>query len=271
MSIDRARYRTVVLFGKEHSHSVAEPERFTSILNALATIIEPACPDLRVRGRIEGFRAKNVAPREAAWAASSAARWRNSLALGRFVAFEMFGPRWSNHEMPLVYASACKIWGYGPDGYTERTRHGAENSVTVAIAHDVDTSQGKWVDQCAQSLGGLTEAFYGFAEGMVPWGRPLTPGSGTYTYTIDMRWHDIPGGPYRRGKYSMDEFAAGVYWGNLWSQAHFRVKPSDLSPDQVDTVSQIGDAVYVRFRKDPEQDSQLRAQLEAMFNLVPSE
>ena len=264
-----ATYRTVVLFGKEDRSSVREPDRFARLAREIAASLSLDRVRLRHRGYIAGSRAENVAPRAGVWSESALQSWLRALANGRFTKLELFGPDWAKGKLPAVYGSLTKLWS-GPFGDDERTRHGAENSITLAVPEHLIHGDPQWVDNRILRLAGLSDAFYGFAEMSVGWDRPVRLGASSRTYLMDMRWHDIPGSRYRRGKYLMDDYAAGIYWANLLRPDHLTVPLSNLPTDAVAHAENLGETLYVRFSEDPHEDDQLHARLSSLFNVVPT-
>jgi hypothetical protein len=265
-------YSTIVLFGKEDQAGVASPDRFERLVDALGAALRVAGCPLKCRGLIEGERGRNLAPRKGDLGGKTIAAWKARLGDGRLKQFEIFDAAWSEEHFPAAYAAINKLWDFGPDGYSERTRHGAESNVTVAIRHDLVAERLGWLPELAVELAPLCSAFYGFVEREVGWDVAKVPG-GLRHDLIDLRWQDRTQGDYQRGRYSMEALVPRLYWGNLLSAAHLRDGTPDALPsDAVERVAPVdgGSRWYVGFAGDPQADPDLHRALLPYVNVVPA-
>lgn len=263
-------YSTIVLFGREQERSILHGDQFADLVNTLADIVRGAGCTAKSRGIIEGAKGRNVAPRKGTWDGKMLPRWKESMSLGRFKQFELFDSEWSEDHFPAAYAAINKMWGYGPDGYTERTADGAESNVTVALRRDVVADRMAQMEDHARLLAGMISAFYGFLEFEVQWDRETTPG-GLRTDMVDLRWYNRSSGDYKRGTYRMDEALSRLYWGNVLSVAHLRGRALEELPGWAVARSEEweGGLSYIRFSRDPQEDREFARMLEPYFNLLP--
>lgn len=203
--------------------------------------------------------------------------WKRQLQSGVFTQFEVFDASWTEESFPAVYAAINKLWGYGPEGYVERTDIGAENNVTVAIHREIvlDRMNMSRVESYTKQLAGMTSAFYGFIELGVQWDRPMLPDQpdGLRGDLIDVRWHERGWNDYRNGMYRMEEMIPRLYWTNLLRGAHFRDGGPDALPERlVERVEEWdGDRFYVRFVRDPQADDRFAWEIAPYFNLLPED
>lgn len=271
MTTQSPTYATIVLFGKEHRHSVIDRELFPRLVESLTAFAQRAGCPISYRGLIEDARGRNNAPRKGPASAKLLRSWQERLAQGTFKQIEIFDSAWSKEHFPTVYAALTKLWDYQPTGYVERTMHGAENNITFAIRSDLLADQLEQLEAYARELASMTGTFYGFIEREVPWDREVMSG-GAWVDMIDVRWHNRSEVDYRRGKYRMDTLIPRLYWGNILAASHFRDGgPATLPSSAVAHVETWADNLfYVRLAHDPLVDPQFGAAIAPYFNMIPT-
>lgn len=209
---DEPRYETLVMFGSETRRSVSAPDTFQKTVSHIVDILLETGCKLACRGTVEGEKGKNVAPREAAWSSALAEKWAASLDKGRFKSIEFFDSAWAEGCHPIAYGALRKMWGFGPEGYSERTKEGAENNVTVAVRSGAVRDALSSFQRFARVLVDEIDAFYGSIETNVPWDRPR---KSMRVDMIDLRWQTRTSVDYRRGKYRVQDMVPRLYKGNI--------------------------------------------------------
>jgi hypothetical protein len=264
-------YSTLVLFGKEGAQSVAEVLRFEDVAGVVADVLSATGCKLAGRGWIEGEKGKNVAPRKGTWSAALGRQWAATLGKGRFKAIELFDREWREGNHPAAYGAIRKLWGYGPSGYFERTKDGAENHIVIAIREDLVTDSLERLEAVGRSLIEKIKCFYGSVESNVPWDRPRGQ---LREDMIDLRWYNRLEGDYRRGTFKVDEMVPRLYRGNILSRRQFLTSElQELNLVKLAGVERVeswpGDLVYLRLAEQPEYGAKPLFQFAELIRFIP--
>jgi hypothetical protein len=252
MSNKEPLYSVLVLFGRETARSVASPAVFQDIVSPVVDLLQATGCKLTCRGTIEGEKGKNVAPRKGPWSAALRDKWTAALGQDRFKAIELFDQAWGEGHHPDAFATIHKLWGYGPGGYTERTKEGPENNITVAIRADLVENAFERLEAAARPLVEKIDCFYGVIEFDVPWGRPWRS---TIQDLIDVRWHARSANDYRNGKYRMENMIPRLNRANLLCRSQFTNFDFQKLP-KLPGVAKVeewsSDLTYLRLAEQPE-------------------
>ncbi|HEY2585106.1 MAG TPA: hypothetical protein VGI81_05015 [Tepidisphaeraceae bacterium] len=220
MNQDEPLYSTLVLFGKESARSVTSPPVFNDVVDQTVELLRTTRCKLKARGTVQGEKGKNLAPRQGVWSSALQDRWTETLSQsgGHFLAIEWFDQAWLGGPHPVAFASLHKHWGYGPEGYSERTKEGPENSLTIAIREDLVENAFERLEAAAKPLTEKIDCFYGSMESGVLWDRPF---GRLRRDMIDIRWQTRTAVDYRNGKYRVEAMVPRLYRGNLLCHSQF--------------------------------------------------
>ena len=265
----RPQYTALVLFGKETQRSVASPDTFRTLADDLAGLLRLATPDLKARGWIEGDKGKKFEPRKGKWSDALRDKWLDALPLGDFRNFELFDAKWANDRYPDAYGAFYKHWDWGPDGRTERTDDGVENSITLALRDEcVPDALGR-IKDAARRLIPVIDCFYGTIEAPIPWDQEF--GSG-YTDMIDVRFHDRVNNDYGNGTRHMADGVPRLYRGNLFSRSQLaKNDPAALRklPGVTAVESWPGGLTYVELTEQPAYQSKTPPRFADFIRFIP--
>ena len=265
-------YSTLVLFGKETGVSVASPETFAELTDAVVGLLGLACPEVKARGRIIADKGKNVAPRKGRWSPALRDQYLEASARGRFEAVELFDPAWADDREPDAYGSIRKHWDYDPHGITERTDVGAENSVTVALRTDFVEDALERLKSAAKSMIPMLDAFYGTIESPVPWDQDI--GDGIFEDMIDVRWHNRVNKDYGSGEHRMTDGVPRLYRGNLLSRTQLKGKDAQAMaklPGVAAVERWPGGLTYLELTEQPKYQSKTPARFADVIRFIPQD
>ncbi len=260
-------YATLVVFGREHARSVSSPELFREIVRSLASFVALSGYQLKCRGYVMNTQGRNVAPRKSRFTDRAVDNWQSALGQGRFMSFELFDEAWSDIHFPVQYAHLEKLWSYSSEGYIETTKNGAENAVTVAMRREFLANRLLPLERYAETLTRTLSGFYGYIENDVEWDREIIKGlhEDAINYRTNRAARDC------KGAYTMSTMIPRLYWGNILSRAHFLDgNPGSLPSWAVAHTEMWGnDIYYVRFVRDPQEDSTFHKAIAPFFNIIP--
>jgi hypothetical protein len=270
-------YSNLMVFGRESPHRrIDEAEQFRAVLEILAPCLSLAHFALRCRGYIIDDKGGNIAPAGGRLSNKIIEEWIAALNGGRFETFEIYGPRWGNDALPLLYVGIHKLWEYGRHGYVAGTRAGAGSNLTLALHKDLSVGNRitSGVDMLVNSLRALAThlpVLYGYIEESTEWDKPF----GRTTLREDMiniQWSNILKA-YKRASRRMDQSIHHLCWANVLSAGHFRSgDPTVLPASAVQRVEAWGEDLYfVQFVEDPQENPQLQKALTQYFNVLPAE
>ena len=270
-SIREPIYSTLVIFGKEGEKSILSPSRFLRIADILYSVLNVRVEQVKCRGRIER-EGKNIAPRTSRFSPQLLTKWSEQLNGDTFMNFEIYDAEWKNNQHPKVYAAITKFWEYDTEGYSERTKVGAENCITIAVdISELSIPGAVFFESVAQRLMNELNIMYGFIEVDVGWDRQI--GNGPLRgHMIDLRWYDLTSVDYRRGKYNMDAVIPRLYMANFLSRNHFKRAGdcSSLLPEWTVCLCEkwSNDLFFIKFAEDPQQNDDFYNEVKQYFNLI---
>jgi hypothetical protein len=182
---------------------------------------------------------------------------------------ELFDSTWSKGHHPDAFASIHKLWGYGPGGYTERTKTGPENNVTVAVRTDLVENAFERLEAAARPMAEKIDCFYGTIELSVPWDRPWRSAREDM---IDIRWHNRAANDYRNGKYRMEHMVPRLNCGNLLCRSQFtHFDPQQLSklPGVAKVEEWPSGLTYLRLAEQPEYGAKPQTHFTEYIRFIP--